>query len=123
VTVDSLPLGERIHLPEDVGIEEMQRRFPGPAKELIPLPDDLNVLGCITPSISLLARRPRREWRLSRGAALRGRAEPRESGVRVIAFETLRPGEALLHLVKRRPWEPELKEEFTVRLRVEAEEG
>lgn len=44
-------------------------------------------------------------------------------GTRVLTFEALRPGEAQLRLVKRRSWEPEPTEEFTVRLRVEPAEG
>jgi predicted secreted protein len=39
--------------------------------------------------------------------------------VRVIAFEAVRDGETSLRLVKRRPWEAEAKDEFSVKLEVE----
>jgi inhibitor of cysteine peptidase len=42
-------------------------------------------------------------------------------GVRVLAFEALRPGEALLRIVKRRPWEREAADEFTLTLEISGE--
>jgi predicted secreted protein len=46
--------------------------------------------------------------------------EPRGApGMRVIAFEAVRAGETSLRLVKRRPWEAEAKDEFSVKLEVE----
>jgi predicted secreted protein len=44
-------------------------------------------------------------------------------GTRVITFEALRPGEALLRLVKRRPWEAKPADEFSVELQIEPSEG
>jgi predicted secreted protein len=40
-------------------------------------------------------------------------------GMRVIAFEAVRAGETSLRLIKRRSWEAEAKDEFSVKLEVE----
>lgn len=40
-------------------------------------------------------------------------------GTHVLRFEALVPGETLLRLVKRRPWESEPKDEITVELEIE----
>jgi inhibitor of cysteine peptidase len=44
-------------------------------------------------------------------------------GTRVIGYEALRPGGALLRMVKRRAWDDKVSDEFEVRLEVVPKRG